>query len=104
VGDADEAALREAYAQQIASTANKYKRYPNEAMQNNWEGTSTVRLRIGTDGKVAAVSTANSAGHEILDTEARVTINKAKPFVQIPPGLRGKEFEVTVRVVFGLKQ
>jgi periplasmic protein TonB len=103
-GDADEKALIARYASQLAQVAGKYKRYPNDAMQNQWEGTALITLRIGVDGRImGAPEITTSSGHEILDAEARTTINKAKPFVQIPPELKGKEFVVQVRVVFSLK-
>lgn len=101
--DPSEAELVNSYQAQLAQVAAKYKRYPNEAMQNNWEGVATVRMRVGVDGKIAAVEVVNSSGHKILDEQASLTINKAKPFVQIPPGLRGREFAASVRVVFNLK-
>jgi len=101
--DPSDAELVNAYQSQLAQVAAKYKRYPNEAMQNNWEGVATVRMRIGVDGKIAAVEVVNSSGHKMLDEQASLTINRAKPFVQIPAGLRGKEFVASVRVVFSLK-
>ena len=92
------------YQSQLAQVAGKYKRYPNDAMQNQWEGSALITLRIGVDGRImGAPEITTSSGHEILDNEARTTINKAKPFVQIPPGLKGKEFIAQVRVVFSLK-
>ena len=72
-------------------------------MQNGWEGAATVLLKIGTDSKIAGVEIAVSSGHEILDEQARISISKAKPFVQVPEGLKGKTFEARVRVVFSLK-
>lgn len=101
--DASDKDLVDGYQNQLAQVAGKYKRYPNEAMQNNWEGTATVRLRIGADGKIAGVEIANSSGHAMLDEQASITINKAKPFVPIPAGLRGKEFVASIRIVFSLK-
>lgn len=101
--DPSEKSLIDGYQAQLAQVAAKYKRYPNEAMQNNWEGAATVRLRIGADGKIAAVEIVNSAGQAILDEQASITVNKAKPFVQIPAGLRGKEFVASIRIVFSLK-
>ena len=84
--------------------AGKYKRYPNDAMQNQWEGSALITLRIGVDGRImGAPEITTSSGHEMLDNEARTTLNKAKPFVQIPAGLKGKEFTAQVRVVFSLK-
>ena len=104
-GEASDRELVALYQNQIAGIVEtrKLKRYPNEAMQNNWEGTATVLLKIGPDGKVAGVETASSSGHEMLDEQARISISKAKPFVQIPEGLKGKPFEARVRVVFSLK-
>jgi protein TonB len=93
------------YQSQLAGIieTRKLKRYPNEAMQNGWEGVSTVVLKVGSDGKIAGVETVVSSGHEMLDEQARISISKAKPFVQVPEGLRGKPFEARVRVVFSLK-
>ena len=93
------------YQQQLADIieTRKLKRYPNDAMQNGWEGTATVLLKIGTDTKIAGVEVVVSSGHEILDEQARISISKAKPFVQVPEGLKGKLFEARVRVVFSLK-
>ena len=97
--------LVEAYQIQLASIieTRKLKRYPSEAIQNNWEGTSTVTLMIGADGKIAGVETSSSSGHDMLDEQARISLSKGKPFVQIPEGLKGKRFEARVRVVFSLK-
>ena len=72
-------------------------------MQNQWEGVATIRMKIGSDGKIAGVEITTSSGHAMLDEQASITINKAKPFVQIPAGLKGKEFVASVRVVFSLK-
>ena len=92
------------YQAQLAQVAGKYKRYPNDAMQNQWEGSALITLRIGVDGRImGAPEITTSSGHEMLDNEARTTLNKAKPFVQIPAGLKGKEFTAQVRVVFSLK-
>lgn len=102
-GDPSEKSLIDGYQNQLAQVAGKYKRYPNEAIQNNWEGTATVRLKIGADGKIAGVEISNSSGHPILDEQASITVNKAKPFVQIPAGLKGKEFVAVIRIVFSLK-
>ena len=102
--DSSDTDMINAYQSQLAQVAGKYKRYPNDAMQNNWEGMALITLRIGVDGRImGAPEITTSSGHEILDNEARTTINKAKPFVQIPAALKGKEFVAQVRVVFSLK-
>lgn len=102
--DSSDKDMINAYQSQLAQIAGKYKRYPNDALQNNWEGVALITLRIGVDGRImGAPEITTASGYEILDNEARTTINKAKPFVQIPDGLKGKEFVAQVRVVFSLK-
>ena len=82
----------------------KYRRYPNDAVQNNWVGKALVSIRIGSDGKLkGAPEITTSSGHEILDAEARTALNKAKSFVPIPAGLAGKEFVARMWIVFELK-
>lgn len=73
-------------------------------MNNGMQGVSRVTLRIGVDGMIAEISTGTSSGHDILDEQARITINKAKGLVPIPPALKGKTFTVTIPVVFRLDQ
>ncbi len=79
---------------------NNLVRYPEEAKQNGWIGASTLLLKIGSDGKVAGLETTASAGYDMLDEQARIAILKAKPSVQIPEGLKGKPFEIRVRITF----
>jgi protein TonB len=100
--DAEIVALVRSYENQLAVAAQKFKRYPSEAMEQKWEGTARVKVHIGADGKIAGVDMVSSSGHDMLDEQARITINKAKPFVQIPAALRGKAFDAEIRVVFTL--
>jgi len=83
--------------------ANKYKRYPRVALDNNWEGRAVVRMIVGANGMIASISVVSTSGHEILDKQALDMIQKAKPRVQIPAGLRGKEFPIEIPVVYELK-
>ena len=91
------------YQSQLVPVVEKYRRYPNDAVQNNWDGRVLVSIRIGSDGKMmGAPEITTSSGHEILDAEARIALNKAKPFVPIPNGLKGKEFVARMWIVFEL--
>jgi len=101
---ADEKALVYGYQVALAQGAQKYKRYPAEAMQQGWEGRALVRLRVGVDGKTAGIEVISSSGHEMLDEQAKIAINKAKPLAQVPPGLVGKAFNADVMVIFDLKK
>ena len=102
--DPDERTLIRGYQQQLATITEKYKRYPRDAMDQYWEGKALVHLRIGADGKTAAIEVTTSSGHELLDEQARIAISKAKPLVQVPAGLRGKEFDAFVSVIFTLQK
>ena len=73
-------------------------------MDNNWEGKAEIRMVVGANGMISSITIKTSAGHEILDAQALDMIRKAKPMVQVPPGLGGKEFTVDVPVVFSLKE
>jgi protein TonB len=91
------------YRLQIISAARKYKRYPRVAMDNNWEGDVVVRMVVGANGIISELSVKSSSGHEVLDQQALDMFKRAKPLVQIPPALRGKEFTIELRAIYSLK-
>ncbi len=91
------------YRLQLISAARKYKRYPRAAMDNNWEGDVVVRMVIGANGMITALSVKSSSGHEVLDRQALEMFKRAKPLVQIPPALRGREFTIELRAIYSLK-
>ena len=98
----DEGSLAQ-YRLQLISAARKYKRYPRVAMDNNWEGDVVVRMVIGANGMISALSIKTSSGHEVLDQQALEMFKRAKPMVQIPPSLRGKEFILELKAIYNLK-
>jgi protein TonB len=91
------------YRLQIVTAAARFKRYPRTAIDNNWEGEVVVRMTIGADGRIAALGIKSSSGHEILDRQALEMFRVAKPFVLLPPELAGREFELELRAIYGLK-
>jgi len=91
------------YRLQILTAAARFKRYPRSAIDNNWEGEVVVRMTIGADGRIAALGIKSSSGHEILDRQALEMFRIAKPFVLLPPELAGREFELELRAIYGLK-
>jgi periplasmic protein TonB len=91
------------YRLQVISAARKYKRYPRAAMDNNWEGDVVVRMVIGANGMISALSVKSSSGHQVLDQQALEMFKRAKPLVQIPPALRGREFTIELRAIYSLK-
>jgi protein TonB len=91
------------YRLQLISTARKYKRYPRVAIDNNWEGDVVVRMVVGANGGISALNVKTSSGHEVLDQQALEMFKKAKPLVEIPAALRGKEFSLELRAIYNLK-
>jgi periplasmic protein TonB len=91
------------YRLQLISTARKYKRYPRVAIDNNWEGDVVVWMVVGANGGISALNVKTSSGHEVLDQQALEMFKKAKPLVEIPPALRGKEFALELRAIYNLK-
>jgi protein TonB len=86
---------------QVIAATSRFKRYPREAMDNNWEGRAHVRVSFGADGRRTSIVVVRSSGHEILDQQAIDMV--AKTFVPVPPALRGKEFAFEFPVDFNLK-
>lgn len=91
------------YRLQLISAARKYKRYPRAAMDNNWEGDVVVRMVIGANGMISALSVKSSSGHEVLDRQALEMFRQATRAVTVPPALRGKEFAIELRAIYSLK-
>jgi len=100
---AQDSGTLDTYRMDLMRMARNYKRYPRVAMDNNWEGRVVVRMVIGANGMISTITVVTSAGHEILDKQALDMIQKAKPRVQIPPALRGKEFVLEIPVIYSLK-
>ncbi|MGH8765088.1 MAG: energy transducer TonB, partial [Burkholderiales bacterium] len=73
------------------------------AQDNNWTGTSSVRMVIGADGAIESLTVRTSSGYAILDQEAMAMLRTAKSKAAIPPALRGKSISLDVPVIFNMK-
>jgi len=91
------------YRSQLIGAARRYKRYPRAAMDNQWEGAAEVAMAIGADGRILEMTISRSSGHEVLDRQAIDMFRKAKPLVPIPAALHGREFRVTLKVIYSLR-
>ena len=97
-----EASMLAHYRAALIGEARRYKRYPPVALDNGWEGEVVVRMVIGADGALAALSVQSSSGHSVLDRQALEMFRKAKPLVPVPQALRGRQFALELRAVFNL--
>ncbi len=87
----------------LIGAANRYRRYPAQAMEKGWQGKVEIRLSIGANGMIQGAVIRTSSGYQMLDDTALDMIRKAKPMTQIPQALRGREFVVDVPVIFDLR-
>jgi len=91
------------YRMALIASAERYKRYPRQAMDRGWQGKVEVRLVIGENGRTRTASIKTSSGYEVLDRQALDMVKKAKPLTPIPAALRGREFTIDIPVIFDLQ-
>jgi protein TonB len=85
---------------QLIDEARRHKRYPAFARENNWQGEVLVALTLGAGGR-ASVALKASSGYDALDRQALEMLAQAARSVPLPPALRGTQFALEVRAVYG---
>ncbi|MGH8519556.1 MAG: energy transducer TonB [Panacagrimonas sp.] len=100
---APESLSRDQYRVQLIDEARRHKRYPPLARENNWQGDVRVGVAIAANGR-PTVTLKGSSGYEVLDRQALEMFRQAARAVPVPPALRGKEFALEVRAVYGLEE
>ena len=84
----------------LAVEARRFKRYPQEALEQGWSGTAHLSVAVAGSGVVQSVRLVNSSGHEVLDAVALDILGKAASHAVVPPSLRGRSFSVPLPVEF----
>ena len=97
-----ESLSRDQYRLQLIDEARRHKRYPPLARENNWQGNVRVDVAIAANGR-PTVTLKGSSGYDILDRQALEMFAQAARAVPVPPALRGKEFSLELRAVYGLE-
>jgi len=100
--EVSESVSRDQYRVQLIDEARRYKRYPALARENNWQGDVKVAVAIAPNGR-PTVTLRGSSGYDVLDRQALDMFSRAARAVPVPPSLRGKEFSLEVRAVYGLE-
>jgi len=90
------------YRAQLLGAAGRFKRYPEEARENNWTGNVVVGVAVDASG-AANVGVRRSSGYAVLDQQALEMFRQAARAVPLPEPLRGREFSLQVRAVYGLE-
>lgn len=88
------------YKGKVQRKLNRARRYPAEAKRQGLRGVAHVRFTITSDGGLAGLSLARSAGSPILDQAALDTVRRAAPFPAIPDEARRNSWQFTVPVEF----
>jgi protein TonB len=91
-----------AYRMGLARAARAYKRYPGIAQERGWAGTAEVRIAVSREGRPRQIFLERSSGHEALDHEAVDMMSRAAVSAPVPESLRGREFAVSLPVLFDL--
>jgi periplasmic protein TonB len=97
-----ESLSRDQYRLQLIDEARRHKRYPPLARENNWQGDVRVGVTIAANGR-PSVTLRGSSGYEVLDRQALEMFSQAARSVPVPPALRGQEFSLELRAVYGLE-
>ena len=75
-------------------------RFPDEAKRQRQRSVVQVSFTVTSDGGLAGVSLARSAGSPILDQAALDTVRRAAPFPAIPAEARRNTWQFTVPIEF----
>jgi len=99
-GEAVDAGDLRQYRLSLAIESRRFKRFPQEALEQRWSGTAQVRIAIAASGAPQSVQLLNSSGHEVLDAAALEMTHKAALNAVVPASLHGRPFSVPVLVEF----
>lgn len=92
------------YRVALAGEARRYKRYPAQAIEAGWSGTTELRISVMPGRATPAVQVTKSSGYPVLDEAALEMLRRALPATTIPASLRERAFSVELPIVFDLPQ
>jgi protein TonB len=92
------------YGSSVSRLLARHREYPRVAAMRGWEGTVTMRLKVGANGRLTEAHVDTSSGHAALDTQALDMVKRIAELPPPPEGLRDREFTVLVPVVFRLQR
>jgi protein TonB len=97
--DADPAAMV-IWRATLAAHVQQFKRYPAQAVERHWHGTSPVRFTIDRRGEIISAEPVSNSGIEVLDQESLSLIARAAPLPAPPHHIRGNHFTFTIPIQF----
>jgi protein TonB len=88
----------------LAGEARRYKRYPAQAIEAGWSGTTELRVSVTPGRSAPTVQVTQSSGYPVLDEAALQMLRRALPATAIPASLRERAFSVDLPIVFDLPE
>jgi TonB family protein len=88
------------YLSRLSDTSRANLKYPEEAREQGWGGTATIRFDIDTGGEVRQSFVDASSGYAGLDVAALLAVRKALEQLSIPETVREKGLKGTVSITF----
>lgn len=87
----------------LGSAARRFKRYPRLARERGWEGMVEIVLVYNTHLPSPEIRVGRSSGRSMLDEQAMDMLSRAAQTTALPVGLKGRDFQLTLPVVFSLE-
>ncbi|MGD9015510.1 MAG: TonB family protein [Candidatus Omnitrophota bacterium] len=91
------------YTRMIISQIQNNFVYPDEAYEQELEGTVRLSLYLASTGELKEVAIKQSSGSRILDENAIRIINRIAPFPAFPPGIEEKELRINIPISYNIE-
>lgn len=92
------------YGQGVLQRVQQERDYPRMAERMGWEGTATVRITIGADGRlIGTPEIVESSRYDVLDEEVVRMVESAAPFAAFPEAANHDERPFVIPVRFLLE-
>ena len=102
LGEGQRRQLMADWAGRIRTRIDRVRTYPKAARAARLQGTVTLRLDVGADGRLVAVGITESSGHAVLDEAALAAVRRAGRLPAAPKGLTGARHGFILPLVFRL--
>lgn len=101
-GDADLTALRKGYRKQVFHQLNRDKAYPVMARRARMEGKVVLGIHIDNAGRILKVEVVRSSGHQLLDREAQLAVQRLGKLPSPPESLGWDRKVLRVPMIYRL--
>jgi protein TonB len=75
---------RDSWEGRVMARLERFRRYPNAARARRQEGVAQLRVSVGRDGSLLALSLEATSGFPLLDQAALETFRRAAPLPKVP--------------------